>query len=42
LFVVATRSRDDSVSEIDGATQKVVRTHKVGDEPTGITYAGAE
>jgi YVTN family beta-propeller protein len=40
--IYVTNRFDDSVLEIDGATQKVVRTHKVGDEPTGITYAGPE
>jgi YVTN family beta-propeller protein len=40
--VYVTNRFDDSVSEIDGATHKVARTHKVGDEPTGRTYAGAQ
>lgn len=36
------RSYDDTVSEIEGATQQVVRTFNVGDEPTGITYGGGQ
>jgi YVTN family beta-propeller protein len=36
--VYVTNRFSDSVSEIDVATQTVLRTYQVGDAPTGITY----
>jgi YVTN family beta-propeller protein len=38
--VYITNRFGDTVSEIDSAKHEVVRTHRVGKEPTGITYAG--